>query len=88
MLFTYIVGGVAAELPVIPYVAGVEPPPAAMVGAADFWYNVYPAEVFMDVGLFPGGGLGTLAVITKHEILLVIVGILSSRRCRLYLVCS
>ena len=49
-----------------------------MVGAGlgFLWYNSYPAEVFMgDVGSLPlGGALGTLAVITKQEILLVIVG--------------
>ena len=40
------------------------------------WYNSYPADVFMgDVGsLSLGGSLGTLAVITKHEIVLAIVG--------------
>ncbi|HDL20313.1 MAG TPA: phospho-N-acetylmuramoyl-pentapeptide-transferase, partial [Nitrospirae bacterium] len=40
------------------------------------WYNTYPAEVFMgDVGsLGLGGALGTLAIITKHEIVLAIVG--------------
>jgi len=40
------------------------------------WYNAYPAEVFMgDVGsLGLGGALGTLAVITKHEIVLAVVG--------------
>ena len=40
------------------------------------WYNSYPADVFMgDVGsLGLGGALGTLAVITKHEIVLAIVG--------------
>lgn len=50
----------------------------AMVGAGlgFLWFNSYPAEVFMgDVGsLSLGGGLGMLAVITKQEILLVIVG--------------
>ncbi len=50
----------------------------AMLGAAlgFLWYNAYPAEVFMgDVGsLGLGGALGTLAVITKHEIVLAIVG--------------
>ncbi len=50
----------------------------AMLGAAlgFLWYNSYPAEVFMgDVGsLGLGGALGTLAVITKHEIVLVVVG--------------
>jgi phospho-N-acetylmuramoyl-pentapeptide-transferase len=50
----------------------------AMFGAAlgFLWYNSYPAEIFMgDVGsLGLGGALGTLAVITKHEIVLGIVG--------------
>lgn len=50
----------------------------AMFGAAlgFLWYNSYPAEVFMgDVGsLSLGGTLGTLAVITKHEIVLFVVG--------------
>ncbi len=50
----------------------------ALLGAAlgFLWFNAYPAEVFMgDVGsLGLGGALGTLAVITKHEIVLVVVG--------------
>ncbi len=50
----------------------------AMFGAAlgFLWYNTYPADVFMgDVGsLGLGGALGTLAVITKHEMVLVLVG--------------
>ncbi|MFA5352593.1 MAG: phospho-N-acetylmuramoyl-pentapeptide-transferase [Thermodesulfovibrionales bacterium] len=50
----------------------------AMLGAAlgFLWYNAHPAEVFMgDVGsLSLGGSLGTLAVITKHEIVLAVVG--------------
>ncbi|HYA32252.1 MAG TPA: phospho-N-acetylmuramoyl-pentapeptide-transferase [Thermodesulfovibrionales bacterium] len=50
----------------------------AMLGAAlgFLWYNSYPADVFMgDVGsLGLGGALGTLAVITKHEIVLAVVG--------------
>jgi phospho-N-acetylmuramoyl-pentapeptide-transferase len=50
----------------------------AMLGAClgFLWYNAYPAEVFMgDVGsLSLGGALGTLAVITKHEIVLALVG--------------
>ena len=50
----------------------------AMVGAGlgFLWFNSYPAQVFMgDVGsLALGGALGTIAVITKQEIVLVIVG--------------
>ncbi len=50
----------------------------ALLGASlgFLWFNAYPAEVFMgDVGsLGLGGSLGTLAVITKHEIVLAVVG--------------
>lgn len=50
----------------------------AMIGAGVgfLWYNTYPAQVFMgDVGsLSLGGALGTLAVLTKNEFLLVIIG--------------
>lgn len=51
---------------------------AALIGAGMgfLWYNTYPAQVFMgDVGSLPlGGALGTIAVLTKHEILLAIIG--------------
>ena len=45
-------------------------------GMGFLWYNTYPAQVFMgDVGSLPlGGALGTIAVLTKNEILLVIIG--------------
>ena len=45
-------------------------------GLGFLWFNAYPAEIFMgDVGsLSLGGALGTMAIITKQEILLVIVG--------------
>ena len=50
----------------------------AMLGASlgFLWYNTHPAEVFMgDVGsLGLGGALGTLAVVTKHEMVLAVVG--------------
>ena len=50
----------------------------ALLGASlgFLWYNAYPAEVFMgDVGsLSLGGSLGTLAVVTKHELVLAVVG--------------
>jgi phospho-N-acetylmuramoyl-pentapeptide-transferase len=50
----------------------------ALLGASlgFLWYNAHPAEVFMgDVGsLSLGGALGTLAVVTKNELILVIVG--------------
>ncbi len=51
---------------------------AAMAGAglAFLWFNAYPAQVFMgDVGaLALGGALGTIAVITRQEIVLGIMG--------------
>ncbi len=51
---------------------------AAMAGAglAFLWFNANPAQVFMgDVGaLSLGGALGTIAVITRQEIVLAIMG--------------
>lgn len=45
-------------------------------GLGFLWFNAYPAQMFMgDVGsLSLGGVLGTLAVIAKQELLLLIVG--------------
>ena len=45
-------------------------------GMGFLWYNTYPAQVFMgDVGSLPlGGALGAVAVLTKNEIILAIVG--------------
>jgi phospho-N-acetylmuramoyl-pentapeptide-transferase len=49
-----------------------------MVGAGlgFLWFNAFPASVFMgDVGSLPiGASLGTVAIITKQEIVLAIVG--------------
>jgi len=51
---------------------------SALVGASlgFLWYNCNPAQVFMgDVGSMAlGGGIGTVAVLIKQEILLVLVG--------------
>ncbi len=51
---------------------------AAVVGASVgfLWYNSYPAQIFMgDVGsLSLGGLLGAMAVMTKNEILFVVIG--------------
>jgi phospho-N-acetylmuramoyl-pentapeptide-transferase len=65
----------------IPYVAGVGELSvfcAAVVaaGLGFLWYNAYPAQMFMgDVGsLALGAALGAVAVMTKNEILLIIVG--------------
>ncbi|MSO74286.1 MAG: phospho-N-acetylmuramoyl-pentapeptide-transferase [Alphaproteobacteria bacterium] len=50
----------------------------AMVGAClgFLWFNAPPAMVFMgDTGsLAAGGALGTIAVATKHELILVLIG--------------
>ena len=48
----------------------------AGAGLGFLWFNAYPAEVFMgDVGaLALGGALGTMAVITRQEIVLFIMG--------------
>ncbi len=50
----------------------------AMVGAAMgfLWFNTYPAQVFMgDVGSLPlGAALGAIAVTSKHELLLILIG--------------
>ena len=50
----------------------------AMTGASlgFLWYNAHPAEIFMgDVGaLGLGGGLGTVAVLLKQEVLLLFIG--------------
>ncbi|MEI6079098.1 MAG: phospho-N-acetylmuramoyl-pentapeptide-transferase [bacterium] len=47
-----------------------------MSGLGFLWFNAYPAQVFMgDVGaLSLGGALGAVAVLTKNEILLVVIG--------------
>jgi phospho-N-acetylmuramoyl-pentapeptide-transferase len=82
MIFCYLGGNIkiAAYLQ-IPYVRGVGEISiylGALVGAGVgfLWYNAYPAQVFMgDVGaLALGGVLGTVALATKQEILLAIVG--------------
>jgi phospho-N-acetylmuramoyl-pentapeptide-transferase len=45
-------------------------------GVGFLWFNTYPAQIFMgDVGsLSLGGVLGTAALLTKHELLLILIG--------------
>lgn len=45
-------------------------------GLGFMWFNCHPAEVFMgDTGsLALGGALGTMAILTKQELLLILVG--------------
>ncbi len=81
-IFAYIAGNanIAGYLN-IPHIAGageLTPLAGAMVaaGLGFLWYNTYPAQVFMgDVGsLSIGGFLGILAVLTKNELILPILG--------------
>ncbi|MDD3082335.1 MAG: phospho-N-acetylmuramoyl-pentapeptide-transferase, partial [Desulfobacterales bacterium] len=82
MIFAYVAGHARiAEYLQLPYVAGcgelaVFCGALAGAGLGFLWFNTYPAQVFMgDVGsLSMGGALGIVAVITKQEILLVLVG--------------
>ena len=81
-LFAYIVGHLSiANYLQIPHVSGageLAPLAAAMVagGLGFLWFNTYPAQVFMgDVGsLSLGGFLGAMAVFTKNEILMILLG--------------
>lgn len=81
-LFAYLAGhaGIASylQIPHIPGAGELTVLAAAMVaaGLGFLWFNTYPAQIFMgDVGsLSIGGFLGTLAVITKNEILMVVLG--------------
>jgi phospho-N-acetylmuramoyl-pentapeptide-transferase len=81
-VFAYITGNaVYSKYLLFPYIPGAGELLifcAAMAGAglAFLWFNTHPAQVFMgDVGaLSLGGALGTIAVITRQEIVLAIMG--------------
>lgn len=81
-LLAYVAGHVTISkylfIPYIESVGEVMVLAAAIVGASVgfLWYNTYPAQIFMgDVGsLSLGGVLGTIAVVTKNEILFVVIG--------------
>jgi phospho-N-acetylmuramoyl-pentapeptide-transferase len=82
LVFAYLAGHVTiASYLQIPYVSGAGEASVfcgAIVGAGlgFLWFNAYPAEVFMgDVGsLSLGAVLGTVAVVTKQELVLALVG--------------
>jgi phospho-N-acetylmuramoyl-pentapeptide-transferase len=82
MIFAYVTGHVKiAGYLQINYVSGsgeltIFCGALAGAGLGFLWFNAYPAQIFMgDVGsLSLGAFLGTIAVITKQEILLVLVG--------------
>lgn len=81
-VFSYVAGNVNIanylQIPYIPGAGELTPLAGAMVaaGLGFLWFNTYPAQVFMgDVGsLSIGGFLGIMAVLTKNELLLVVLG--------------
>ncbi len=81
-VLSYVTGHLKfSEYLFIPYVNGAGELTvfcAAILGAGlgFLWFNCYPASIFMgDVGsLALGGALGTVAILIKKELLLVIVG--------------
>jgi phospho-N-acetylmuramoyl-pentapeptide-transferase len=81
-VFAYVAGNsVIASYLQIPLVSGageLSPLAGAMVaaGLGFLWFNSFPAQVFMgDVGsLSIGGFLGSMAVITKNELILLLLG--------------
>ena len=81
-VFAYVTGSsIYSKYLLFPYIPGAGELLifcAAMAGAglAFLWFNTHPAQVFMgDVGaLSLGGALGTIAVITRQEIVLSIMG--------------
>ena len=80
-IFAYVGGNIIfANYLSIPYIQGAGELTvfcAALVGAGlgFLWFNAYPAEVFMgDLGsLSIGAAMGTLAVIVRQEIILMIM---------------
>ena len=82
MIFAYVAGHVKiADYLQLNYVAGggelaIFCGALAGAGIGFLWFNSYPAQIFMgDVGsLSLGAALGVIAVITKQEILLALVG--------------
>ncbi len=81
-IFTYVAGNsVVSNYLQVQYVRGVGEVAVfcgALVGASlgFLWFNAHPAQVFMgDVGsLAIGGAIGTVAVMAKQEIVLLLVG--------------
>lgn len=66
------------QIPTVPGIGELAVYCAAFVaaGVGFLWFNAYPAQIFMgDVGaLSLGGALGALAIASKNEFLLVIIG--------------
>jgi phospho-N-acetylmuramoyl-pentapeptide-transferase len=82
LVFAYVTGNFKAasylQIPFIPGAGELSIFLGALVGAGlgFLWYNAYPAQVFMgDVGsLSLGGIIGTVAIVTKQEMILLVVG--------------
>ena len=82
MVLAYVAGHVAfaayLQIPYVPNSGEVAVFCGALAGAGlgFLWFNAYPAQIFMgDVGsLSMGAAIGTMAVLTKQELLLVIIG--------------
>ncbi len=82
LIFSYVAGHkIIASYLHIPYIPGAGELSilcGSIIGAGlgFLWYNAYPAEIFMgDVGsLSLGACLGIAAVITKQEIILILIG--------------
>ena len=81
-IFAYVTGSsVYSRYLLFPYIPGAAEllvfcGSLAGAGLAFLWFNTHPAQVFMgDVGaLALGGALGTIAVITRQEIVLAVMG--------------
>ncbi|NQY27149.1 MAG: phospho-N-acetylmuramoyl-pentapeptide-transferase [Piscirickettsiaceae bacterium] len=81
-LFSYLTGHYSfanyLSIPFIPNAGELTVFCAAMVGAGlgFLWFNTYPAQVFMgDIGaLALGAALGTVAVLVRQELVLLIMG--------------
>lgn len=81
-VLAYVTGNFVAarylQIPFIPQSGELAVFCGALVGASlgFLWFNCHPAEIFMgDVGSLPlGAAIAAVAVMTKQEILLVIVG--------------
>jgi phospho-N-acetylmuramoyl-pentapeptide-transferase len=81
-VFAYVTGNVKlAEYLLIPYVPGAGElaifcGALLCAGLGFLWFNAYPAEMFMgDVGSLPlGAALGLIALVTKQEVVMVVVG--------------
>jgi phospho-N-acetylmuramoyl-pentapeptide-transferase len=81
-IFAYVAGNsVFSDYLQVPYVPGAGElsiicGALAGAGLGFLWFNTYPAQVFMgDVGaLAVGAAIGTIAVITRQELILVLMG--------------